>query len=375
MEAKVTTRRSDIDWLRIIAIFFVFIYHSTRLFNMEDWVVKNPTWYPWVEFWNRFAAEFMMPFILVISGASLFYAIGKGGFGKFLKDKVLRLFVPWIFQVLTLITIQDYLGSMAHGEFSGSYWQFLGSYFFANINVEGQHLWYLWLLFIFSLVTYPLLRWLKGGGKKALDWLGNLCAIPGFVYALALPSILLLVLINPKSMIINFAQAGWPSIIYLWLLLSGFLIFSSEKLQAGIVRMRWVSLLLAVGSMIPYLIVTDFRQPFPEFGTTGYLAFAFLRPFCSWCCILAFLGFGMKHLTFTSPRLGYANEAVLPFYIFHQTALVFTGYYVVQWPMPDWLKWPVVLVISFCLIMACYEFVVRRVNVMRVLFGLKWQRK
>jgi sugar phosphate isomerase/epimerase len=45
---------------------------------VEEWNVKNPIWYPSVEVWNRFASEWMMPLILVISGASLFYAVGKG---------------------------------------------------------------------------------------------------------------------------------------------------------------------------------------------------------------------------------------------------------------------------------------------------------
>ena len=34
-------RRYDIDWLRIIAVFLVFIYHCSRFFDLNDWHVKN----------------------------------------------------------------------------------------------------------------------------------------------------------------------------------------------------------------------------------------------------------------------------------------------------------------------------------------------
>ena len=83
METKTIQRRFDLDWLRVLGILFVFIYHSTRLYNVEDWAVKNDIWYPSVEIWNSFAVTFMMPLMFAISGASLFYAMGKGGFGKF----------------------------------------------------------------------------------------------------------------------------------------------------------------------------------------------------------------------------------------------------------------------------------------------------
>ena len=47
------------------------------------------------------------------------------------------------------------------------------------------------------------------------------------------------------------------------------------------------------------------------------------------------------------------------------------GYFVVQWAIPDLLKWLIIVPVSFVIIMALYEFLVRRFNVMRVLFGMK----
>jgi hypothetical protein len=43
----------------------------------------------------------------------------------------------------------------------------------------------------------------------------------------------------------------------------------------------------------------------------------------------------------------------------------------VQWAIPDALKWALIVVISFAIIMSIYEFLIRRFNLMRVLFGMK----
>jgi peptidoglycan/LPS O-acetylase OafA/YrhL len=79
----------------------------------------------------------------------------------------------------------------------------------------------------------------------------------------------------------------------------------------------------------------------------------------------------MRHLSFSTPFLKYANEAVLPFYILHQTVVLSMSYFVVQWAIPDLLKWAIILMASFAIAMTMYEFLVRRWNMMRMLFGMK----
>ncbi len=389
MEKKGIPRLYYLDWLRVLAILTVFVYHSTRFFNMESWFVKNPTWYPWVEVWNRFMTAWLLPLIFVVSGASLFYAVGKGaggirGAGKFIKDKVLRLLVPFLVCVFTHASLQVYLERLTHGDFSGTYFQFLPHYFqgiyeggnpaSGNFAVTGVHLWYLLYLFVFSIVLYPLMRWLEGRGQAVLSRLGDLLALPGGIYALALPTLLLLVFFDPSSPIMAGREAGWSLVIYLWLLFAGFVLFSSERLQASVQRLRWFSLALAVVSIGIFLYLT-FHFDSPSFGTPRYALVVGLRGLGSWCWVLAAFGFGRKHLEFSTPFLKYANEAVLPFYILHQTVLLCVGYFVLQWAIPDLLKWAIILVVSFALIMALYEFLVRRFNVMRFLFGMKARRQ
>jgi glucan biosynthesis protein C len=372
MEKKVSTRLYYLDWLRVLAILTVFVYHSTRFFNMETWMVKNPTWYPWVEIWNRFATAWLLPLIFVVSGASLFFAVGKGGggikaAGQFVKGKALRLLVPLVVCDFTHASLQVYLERLTHGEFSGSYFQYLPNYFFADFEWQGMHLWYLLWLFVFSVILYPLLRWLRGRGRGVLSKLGDLLALPGGVYALALPAILLAVLLDYEATEHN---AGWVLIVYLWITLAGFLVVSHDGVQASAQRLRWLSLPIGL-ALVGYSIFLVGLGELPDFGSGRYVLGWASRALGSWCCVLAILGFGRKHLGFSTPFLRYANEAVLPFYILHQTVLLGVGYFVVQWAIPDLLKWAIILAISFPIIMILYEFLVRRFNVMRFLFGMK----
>lgn len=379
MDTKITKRNNYLDWLRVLAIFFVFYYHSTRFFNLEDWEVKNPVRYEWVELWNIFAWNWMMPLIFVISGASLFYAIGKGSTRKFLKDKVLRLLVPFFFALFSHVTFQVYLRWITHNLFSGSYFRFLPEYFYRTFSTYGpmgvfeleqMHIWYLLWLFILTLITYPLMLWLKRGGQRVLSAIGSFLALPGVVYLLALPTVLLLTLTDPNNPVMAEKGGGWSQVIYLWLLFSGFLVISTERVEANIKRLRWLSLVMGVVLIITllYIIAT---QGVPSYGTSTYTIVFGLAGFSSWCWILAFFGLAMKYLDYRIPLLDYANEAVLPFYLLHQTVLICVGYFIVQWPIPDLLKWVFILMISFAIMMGLYEFLVRRMNVLRFLFGMK----
>ena len=377
METKAITRRYDLDWLRVMGILTVFVFHSGRFFNSEGWHVKNATTYFGMDIWEYILSNWMMPLVFAISGASLFYALGKGRPGQFIKDKVLRLLVPLVVGIFTLDTLQIYLERLSHGQFSGSFWEFYPHYFEGlygfggNFAWMGVHLWYLEMLFIFSLVFLPLFLWLKrGSGQRVLARLGDWLARPGAAYLLALPVILVVGLMNRYTFWGSLGWGGGSIFSHLCFFLSGFVIVSHAGLQNSIQRLRWLSLALVAVLLVTiftlYMLVGE-----PAYGTAQYTLLYSLYGLWAWCWVLAILGFGMKHLNFSTPVLQHANEAVLPFYILHQPVLLCVGYFVVQWAIPDLLKWMIIFPTSFVVIVALYELLVRRFNLMRVLFGMK----
>ena len=74
-----------------------------------------------------------------------------------------------------------------------------------------------------------------------------------------------------------------------------------------------------------------------------------------------------------TPFLAHASEVVLPFYILHQTVILTIGWVVVRWAIPDLARWAVIAVVSLAATVAGCELV-RRVSVLRVLFGMNARR-
>jgi glucans biosynthesis protein C len=371
------SRRSDLDWLRVLLILVVFIFHSLRFFDLENWTLKNASTYFGVQVFITFLSSWMMPLIFVVSGAGVYYALGKRGASTFVRERVLRLLVPLVVGIFTHVAWQVYIGQISAGQFSGSFWQWYPTYFNGldryggSFAWMGNHLWYLEMLFIFSLVCLPLFLWLRrGAGARALAWLGDHLAAPGAIYLPALPIILVIIIVDPASFLGNRGWGGWSIIAHLVFFLIGFLLASSEPMQAVIRRLRRVS--LAAGSVC--VLVTFGLYAFlgdTVYGTLPYAVFMVMNGLVNWTWMLAILGFSLVRLNFRTPALDYANEAVLPFYIMHQSLLFAVGYFVLAWPIADLAKWAIIALVTFALIMLLYEFVVRRINILRFLFGMK----
>lgn len=381
------TRRYDLDWLRLLLILTVFIFHSSRFFDGGDWHVKNAMSYRGVDIFITFLGSWLMPLIFIVSGASLFYALGKGSsapaggqrmpkFLGFAKDKVLRLAVPLVAGAFTHVMWQVYLERTTHGQFHGSFWQFIPNYFKGwygfggNFAWMGLHLWYLLMLFVFSLALYPVFLWLRGSARRGLDAVTRVLAAPGAMYLLAVPTILTVDFLSPDSLLGRRDWGGWSLVAHLWFFIAGFAIISSEPLQARIKQWRWVSTGLGVLAVAGLLVINSTYGD-AAWGRADWPLFWSVMGLGAWAWMLAWLGHAMTGLNFNKPFLRYANEAVLPFYVMHQTVLLTVGYFVVRWPVADLAKFFIIAISGFAIVMALYEFAIRRVNLLRFLFGMK----
>jgi glucan biosynthesis protein C len=377
-KTALSQRRYDLDWLRVFAILVVFIFHSGRFFDQWPWHVKSATVYAPVQAWSVFLCTWMMPLFFIISGASLFYTVGEKGVVSFIRDKILRLLVPFVVGIFTHVSFAVYLERYTQGQFIGSFLEFYPHYFNGmygfggNFAWFGLHLWYLLILFIFTLLLLPLFYLLKGPGRNFLDKLGNILAVPGVILILILLVLVLLSdILDPRTLLGQRNFGGWPLPIYICYLFFGFIIFSHARLRVNIQKIRWFYLFAALVTAGVFFWQFAYAIPFPDGTREQQAIFGRLYNLSSPLFILAFIGFAGKYLTNNTPFLRYTNEAVLPFYIMHQTVLLTIGYFVLQWQMPDLLKWIIITLSSFLAIAALYEFLVRRFNVLRFLFGMK----
>ena len=370
-------RRYELDWLRVLAIFAVFVYHCSLIFAPDAFQIKNLTLYPYLDDLGAFVGLWGMPLIFIISGASVFHALGKVNPGKYIKGITVRLLVPLVFGIFTHIAFQIYLENLHKGTFSGSFFDFYPHYFDGmygfggNFAWMGMHLWYLEALFLFSILCLPLYLWLKKrlSGQRLLQRLGDFLGKPLTIYLVALPTVVIFNLFDPDGMGTT-VMGGWGIFNYLVYFISGFVIISSQRMLASIKRMRWVSLAAGILTWPAIDIIWEALGD-PTFGTWQFLIGTTLWCLCAWCWLLTVFGFGLQHLNRNKPFLRYANEAVLPFYILHQSVILPLAFFVVQWSIPDVLKFLIILCASFGIVIGLYEFLVRRFNPLRFLFGMK----
>ena len=380
MATSPSTRRHDLDWLRVLVILVVFVFHCGRFFDTDGWHVKNPVRHPAVQVWTVFLVCWMMPLIFVISGASTFYALGARRTGQFVKDRALRLLVPLFVGIFSHIALQVYLERVSFSGFKGSFFKFYPLYFHGlyglggNFAWMGLHLWYLEALFVSSVLSLPLLVWWKaGGGRRWLDMFGNLFVRGGMIYLPALAPALLIGFLDPKTFWGQRGFGGWPLPAYLFYFLYGFILVSREALDKQVEKLRWCSLAGGAGLFLVLCVAWKMGAD-PAPGTGRYEVLLSLFGLSSWGFILGFLGLARRRLDFSNSFLSYANEAVLPFYVLHQTIILTLGFFIVRWAIPDSLKFLLIAGSAFPLIAGSYEFGIRRNNPMRFLFGMKLLR-
>ncbi len=374
-------RRWDIDWLRVLATLAVFLFHCARFFDDEGWHIKNNQLDGGMTIFVNIVAQWLMPLFFILSGSSIYYALLGRRSGGFIRERMTRLLLPLIFGILVLIPPQVYIESVSGQSetvppFSGSFLEFYPHYFDGFYAFGGYfawmglHLWYLLVLFIFSLLTLPLFILLKtAAGQRLVSGLAAGLAKPGLFLLLPAPLIIFEAGLDPEGLGLR-AFGGWSLWIYLSWLIVGYGLAAESRFQQAIRQHFFAAIGLAVLTLALRLSLyySDISAPY---GSVNYTLLMSLRIFNSWFWLLAILGLGQRYFTFKNKFLSYTSEASLPFYILHQSVIVVIGFFMRDWALGVLPKYAILAVVSFMIIMALYELLIRRSNVLRFLFGLR----
>ena len=380
-------RRYDIDWLRVLAIGMVFFFHNARFYDPYPWHVKNAEQSFGMFLFVALLHSWMMPLFFLLSGVGSWYALKSRTAGQYLGERVLRLLVP-LYTVGTFILLppQLYWDRLTNGRFSGSFLEFYPS-FFKDFHFDllppfvipwSGHLWFLVFLFAISLFSLPLMIFLKSeSGKRVIVKCARWSDRRGGIFLLLVPLFLV------QACLRGFFQGDHTFadlVYYLICFLMGYILPADERFTESLRRHAWICLPLALTGFVALggLVLGLGYEPLPGQGFSPlwlYLLFQLVMSVQTLCWIVFLVGMSAKYLNFHNKVLGYCNEVVLPFYILHQTLILFVGWYVVQWNIAIAAKFLVISVTSFILIMAAYELLIRRINWMRFLFGMKPKKR
>jgi glucan biosynthesis protein C len=375
------TRRYDVDWMRVLGMIAVFLFHSARFFDTQGWHVKSPRTTPLVSWIVIFMVQWMMPLFFILSGIGAYHALAHQRWSQYLVSRFKRLAVPLLFGIFVIIAPwQVYLERVSHNQYSGSFWRWYPHYFEGwfglggNFAWMGVHLWYLEFLFVFSVITLPLFLYLRSSwGLRLLGVLPRFLSKPGAIFLLAIPiAIMTFVSATPpvkRSILGNEGFGGWSFFPYFSLLIIGYVLATDEELTRAMERHRIPALLAGILSFFLGYVIYTATEPWSWLPRS--LVMAPVRGILCWSWLIAICGFASRHLRFSNRFLKYANEAVLPFYILHQAVILTIGFYVLRLNTSLWVEYLIIATISFSVIMALYELLIRRINILRLLFGMK----
>jgi len=384
-----------LDWLRVIAILIVLLVHSSKIFDYHTTVVFNSVRSPVLSIFREYALLWVMPFFFIVSGAAVFLSSRFQKTGGFIKSKIKRLLIPAILVGTFLVNpVYVYMERLFNDASIGNFFHwyphfFNGMYGSGNGNFApwgmGTHLWYLQFLFIYSLIFLPLFVRSKKSGKSYLERLSPYFKNPWALFFLFLPVSGVAAAFEYIGMSGIRIMGSWDPVSYMFFFVYGYMVYSNKDIQETIRKYSTMFLIVALTITALYL-ATHFGVIFEIQGvtrhdlTTGgtlpldHSAFAIVQAFrglMAWSWSLAILGLGRRFLNFDSKLRAYSNEAVLPFYILHHSVIYVVGFYVIQWTSSVGTKFFVISTVSFAIIMAIYEVLIRRVNIFRFLFGMK----
>jgi glucan biosynthesis protein C len=368
-----------LDWLRVLAVLTVFYFHTLRPFDLTYWHVKNTQQSLVITILLFFFSQWGMVLFFVLSGAACWFALRSRSGRQFLRERSLRLLVPLVAGFLLFSPLQAYLEALNHGSFTGSFLQFV-PWFVEHIQISWHapwisypyHLWFLEFLWVFSLIALPLFLFLRGAaGSRLIDKLAAWCARPGGIFLFIVPITLIRVTLAAAFP----GEHDWAEVVYyLTFFVYGYLLFSRPSFAETIRRQGLIA--LGLGILCFLIIGATYAAGYLETWasssyTPGALLYQLLLSIYTWAWIVFVLACGIRWLNFNTKRLPEANEAVLPFYVLQQPAIIVIAFYVVQWNMAILPKWLIISTLALALILAVYELLIRRINGMRWLFGMK----
>jgi len=364
------TRRYDLDVLRVGAFLLLILYHLGMFYVPWGWHVKSTHIIPGLEPWMGALNPWRLSLLFVISGAATRFMLAKTGPGALAAQRSQRLLIPLIFGMLIVVAPQSWAEVVEKTGYTGGFLDFWPRYLafdqsFGIILPTYNHLWfvaYLWLYTVIALASAPLVPTFDRWAGRLLKGVG-LFLVPALLFGLYRAT----------------AHRAWGETHVLWAdgyghlqygtaFLLGFLLAQRDEAWSAFERWRAPALGAAAGLLVAGL----FLGARGAGGMPAWVGGAetFLREAYAWAVICALFGYARRYIHKGSPLLTTLNEAVFPFYIVHQTAIVVTGHLLKPLGLPVLAEAGLILAVTVASCLAAYALA-RAAPALRLPLGLK----
>ena len=117
---KKSTRLHYLDWLQVLAVLGVFLFHAVHPFDdLTNWHIKNVEKSALATFYAGFFNLWGMPFFFLMAGATSWFSLRRRTAGRYIRERVTRLLIPFIVGAIVLTPIQAYYEARHKGWWEG----------------------------------------------------------------------------------------------------------------------------------------------------------------------------------------------------------------------------------------------------------------
>jgi len=373
-----TDRRLDLDWVRILAFGLLIFFHVGMYYVTWGWHVKSSFASHTIEPLMMLSSPWRLSLLFFVSGCATAFLHAKARAG-FVRSRTQRLLIPVAMGLWVIVPPQSWAEITEAIGYSGGYLDFMRHYALGDgawcrdgclRTPTWNHLWFVAYLWCYTMVA--ALAW-RLAGRARIDRLAAAVArrLHG-PWLIVLPVAWLaairiaLVARFPDTHALTddwYLHANYFSVFAL-----GVLLARDGAVWEDIRRLRWVALALA---FVGYGVVQAYFAHYVDVAPPDWLR-QVQRVFYAmdaWCAIVAALGFARQWNPADSPARRYLTEAIFPFYIVHQTAIVLLAHFMKPLGLRPLVEGPLLVAATVAACVASFE-VVRRVGWLRPLFGL-----
>ncbi|HBH49267.1 MAG TPA: acyltransferase, partial [Bacteroidales bacterium] len=230
------TRRYDIDWLRVIAIALLLIFHIAIVFQpwgaLIGFIQNSETW---VNLWIPMSMlnVWRIPLLFFISGMGVCFAMRKRNWKQLLTERTKRILVPFVFGVFFIVPL---------------HWAIWQNYYNQEVTymLTRSHLWFLGNIFAYVIFLLPLFYFLKKHKAGKISYrVSKFFSNPLSLLVVIIPFVLEAVLVKPELFTL-YAMNWHGFFIGLLAFLFGYLfVYSGDAFWNTVYKWKWALLVVS----------------------------------------------------------------------------------------------------------------------------------
>ena len=293
-----------------------------------------------------------IPILFVISGMGVYFAFQNRTVKKIIKDRVLRILVPFIFGYFVICPLQ-FICCLEFYNYPYPLWYYPMS----------SHLWFLLNIYVyFQVLIFLFLYFKKNQNNFFLSFFKNLLKYRFGIYVFIIPFVLEALFVNPED------YAMYAETLHGWVLgficfLIGYLLVSlKDQFWFSLDRIRFFALTVAILLYLNRILFIEFEYKNALIAIESF----------NW--ILVVFAFAARHLNKPSKKLSYLSVAVYPIYILHMPLQLAFSLLIIPLDIPAFLKLILMVTLILFSSLFLYEFIIKRIFFLRPLFGLKFKK-